>query len=55
LAFRLTVLTALRLVLEVLVVEEVLFSRCKYEIRSAVNALEDSILKLRHSQFPVST
>src|SRR5215472_14838668 len=41
-------LAALGFVLEVLVVEEVLFSRCKYEIRSAIHALQDAVLKLRH-------
>jgi hypothetical protein len=30
-------------------VEEVLFSRCEYKIRSAVHALKDAVLKLRHS------
>jgi hypothetical protein len=35
---------------EIFVVEEVLFSRCKYELRSAIHALEDAILKLRHSE-----
>jgi hypothetical protein len=29
-------------------VEEVLFSRCEYEICSAVYAFEDAVLKLRH-------
>ena len=52
----LAILAAFRLVLEILVVEEVLFSRCKYEIRSAVYALEDAILELRHSNCaPLST
>jgi hypothetical protein len=32
--------------------EEVLFSRCEYEIRSAIDALEDAILKLGHN--PIS-
>ncbi len=41
-------LAALRLVLEILVVEEVLFSRCEYEICSAVYTFEDAVLKLRH-------
>ena len=49
LALGLTSLAAFGFVLEVFVVEEVLFSRCEYEICSAVNALEDAILKLRHS------
>ena len=39
LAFGLAVLTTLGLVLEILVVEEVLFSRCENEIRSAVYTL----------------
>jgi hypothetical protein len=38
LALGLAVLTALGFVLEVFVVEEVLFSRCEYEICSAVYA-----------------
>jgi hypothetical protein len=29
--------------------EEVLFSRCKYKFCSAIHALEDAILKIRHS------
>ena len=49
LAFRLARLTALGLVLKILVVEEVLFSRCEHEIRSAVYTLKDAVLKLRHS------
>jgi hypothetical protein len=32
-------------------VEEVLFSRCKDEICSAINALENAILKLRHGNW----
>jgi len=52
----LAILTALGLILEVLVVEEVLFSRCEYKIRTTIDALEDAILKLGHIQwFPVST
>ena len=39
LALRLTRLAPFRLVFEVFVVEEVLFSRCKYEICSAINTL----------------
>jgi hypothetical protein len=35
-------------------VEEVLFSRCKYKIRSAVHTLENSVLKLRHNLCPVA-
>jgi len=53
LAFGLAALATLGFVLEVLVVEEVLFSRCKYEIRTAINALEYAILKLGHGIFPV--
>ena len=49
------IFTALGLVLEVFVVEEVLFSRCEYKIRCAIDALEDAILKLGHVCFPVST
>jgi hypothetical protein len=40
-------------VFEVFVVEEVLFSRCEYEICSAVYALEDAVLELRHTVRPV--
>jgi len=51
-----TILTALRFVFEVFVVEEVLFSRCKYEVCSAVYALEDAVLKIRHINCaPLST
>jgi hypothetical protein len=39
LALGLAVLAPLGFVLEVFVVEEVLFSRCKYEICTAINAL----------------
>src|SRR5579862_8273565 len=49
LALGFTVLTTLRLVFKILVVEEVLFSRCEYELCSAVYTLEDAVLKLRHS------
>ena len=48
LALGLAVLTALGFILEVLVVEEVLFSRCENEVCPAVNTLEDSILEIRH-------
>jgi hypothetical protein len=51
LALGLTVLAALGLVFEVFVVEEVLFSRCKDEICSAVYTLENAILKLRHGNW----
>jgi hypothetical protein len=49
LALLLTDFAALGLVLEILVVEEVLFSRCEDEVRSTVYAFEDAVLKLRHS------
>jgi hypothetical protein len=49
LAFGLAVLTTLGLVLEILVVEEVLFSRCEYKLCAAVYTREDAVLKLRHS------
>jgi len=56
LALVLTGLAALGLVLEILVVEEVLFSRREYEFCSAVYALEAAILELRHIlPIPVST
>ena len=52
----LTGLAAFGLVLEVFVVEEVLFSRCEDKFCSAINALKDSILELRHGQFaPLTT
>jgi len=47
-------LAALGLVFEVLVMEEMLFSRCEYEIRAAIDAFEDAILKLGHIRFPVT-
>jgi hypothetical protein len=53
LALQFTVFTALGLVFEVFVMEEVLFSRCKYEICSAINTLEDAVLEVRHTLFPV--
>jgi hypothetical protein len=51
LALGFAALAPLRLVLEILVVEEVLFSRCEREVRSAINALERTILKLRHGNW----
>jgi len=45
----LATLAAFGLVLKILVVEEVLFSRGKYEICPAIDALEDSILEFRHN------
>ena len=52
LAFALTRLAALGLVFEIFIVEEVLLSRGKDKFRSAIYALEGSILKLRHGQYP---
>jgi hypothetical protein len=46
----LAILTALGLILEILVVEEMLFSRCEYKISSTIDALENAILKLGHIQ-----
>jgi hypothetical protein len=54
LALGFTSLAALGFVFEVLAVEEVLFSRCKYKFRSAVHTLENSVLKLRHNLCPVA-
>jgi hypothetical protein len=51
LALLLTDFAALGFVFEILVVEEVLFSRCEDEICSTVCAFEDAILKLRHSNY----
>jgi hypothetical protein len=48
LAFALACLTALGLVSEILIGEELLLACSEYEIRVAVNALEYSILKLWH-------
>jgi len=48
----LAILTALGLILEVFVMEEVLFSRCEYKIGTAIDALEDAILKLGHVVVP---
>jgi hypothetical protein len=36
-------------------VEEVLFSRCENEIRAAIHAFENAVLKLRHGLFPVDS
>jgi len=56
LPFGLAILATFGFVLEILVVEEVLFSRCEYEICSAIYTLEDAILELRHSNCaPLST
>ena len=55
LPFGLAWLAAFGFVLKVFVVEEVLFSRCKYKLGSAVNALEDSVLELRHGDAPLFT
>jgi len=46
---------AFRLVFEVFVMEEVLFSRCEYKVCSAINALEDAVLEFRHYCSPLST
>ena len=53
LALGLAGLAALGFIFEILVVEEVLFSRCEYEIRAAIDAFENAVLKLRHGLFPV--
>jgi len=55
LALRFTRFAALGFILEVLVVEEVLFSRCENEIRAAIHAFENAVLKLRHGLFPVNS
>jgi hypothetical protein len=56
LALGLTGFAPFGFVLKVLVVEEVLFSRCENKICSAVYAFEDAVLKLRHIHcFPRST
>ncbi|HLI85937.1 MAG TPA: hypothetical protein VKV17_18630 [Bryobacteraceae bacterium] len=48
LALALASLAALGFIFEVLVVEEVLLSRCKYKFRSAIYAFENAILEIRH-------
>ena len=53
LALGLASFTALRFVLKILIVEEVLFSRGKYKIRSAIHTFEVAVLKLRHGLIPV--
>jgi hypothetical protein len=56
LALALASLAALGLILEVLVVEEMLLSRCENKFRSAIYAFENAILKIRHKHLcPVST
>jgi len=55
LALGLACLAALGLIPEILVVEEVLFSRCEYKIRAAIHAFENAVLKLRHGLFPVNS
>jgi len=55
LALRLTTFAALGLILEILVVKKVLLPRGKYEVRSAIYAFEDAILKLRHGLVSPST
>jgi hypothetical protein len=54
LALGLAGLAPLGFVFEVFVMEEVLFSRRKYKIRSAVYTLKNSVLKLRHNLCPVA-
>ncbi len=44
----LAILAALGLILKILIVEKVLFSRCEDEIGTAIHALQYTILKLRH-------
>jgi hypothetical protein len=53
-SLRLAVLTSLRLVLELFVVEEKLLACCKDEVPTAVNALEDLVLEF-HVVAPVQT
>jgi hypothetical protein len=53
LALRLASLAALGFVLEILIVEEMLLSRCKHKIGTAIDARETAVLKLRHGLFPV--
>jgi hypothetical protein len=55
LALGLACLAALGLIPEILVMEEVLFSRCEYEIRVAIDAFENAVLKLRHGLIPVNS
>src|ERR1017187_5282199 len=56
LALILAVLAPFGFVLEVLVVEEVLFSRREYEFCSAVYTLEAAVLEIRHNSLsPMST
>jgi hypothetical protein len=55
LALGLAILAALRLVLEILVVVEVLFTRSEYKLCAAVHAFEDAILKFRHNWPPLTT
>ena len=55
----LTCLAAFGFVLEILVVIEVLLTRCEDEIRATVHALQHSVLEFRHGLFtrylPVTT
>jgi hypothetical protein len=55
LPFALARFAALGLVLEVLVVEEVLFSRCENKFGSALGAFKNPILELRHNPNLVSS
>jgi hypothetical protein len=52
LTFGFAVLTTLGFVLEILIVEKVLFTCGENEIRSAIYTFEDAILKLRHGLYP---
>jgi hypothetical protein len=54
LSFGLAGFAAFGFIFEVLIVEEMLLSRGKNKICSAIYTLKDSILKLRHGHFPVN-
>jgi hypothetical protein len=53
LAFGFARLAAFGFILEILIVEEMLFTRGKDEIGSAVYALQGPVLELRHGNVPV--
>jgi hypothetical protein len=53
LALCLASLAALGFILKILIVEEMLFSRCEYKFGTAIDARETAVLKLRHGLFPV--
>jgi hypothetical protein len=55
LTFGFAALAALRLVLEILVVVKVLFTRCENKVRAAIHAFENAILKFRHNWPPSAT